>query len=72
MDNPLANIRGPEEARAALADREGTGLPARSDSTAASETVQAVAAIGQDDNGTVAVTLDSGGAIASVPLSSEG
>ncbi|MEV3938325.1 hypothetical protein AB0K52_20405 [Glycomyces sp. NPDC049804] len=66
MDNPLANISSPEDARAALANWKERADRLASESIAASEAVQAVTATGQDDNGTVAVTLDSAGAIIAV------
>jgi hypothetical protein len=69
MDNPFANIRGPEDARAALADWKERADKRASDAIAASEAVQAVTAIGADDNGIVNVKLDSSGAIVQVAFS---
>jgi len=66
MDNPFANISSPADARAALADWKERADRLASDSVAASEAVQAITATGQDDNGVVAVTLDSSGAITAV------
>jgi DNA-binding protein YbaB len=69
MDNPFANIRGPEDARAALADWKERADQRAADAIAASEAVQAVTAIGADDNGIVNVKLDSSGAIVQVAFS---
>lgn len=71
MDNPLSNIRSPEDARAALANWKEKADRLASDSIAASEAVQAVTAIGQDDNGIVMIKLDSSGAIMQVAFSTE-
>lgn len=71
MDNPFANIRGPEDARAALADWKERADRRAADAIAASEAVQAVTAIGADDNGIVNVKLNSSGAIVQVAFSPE-
>jgi DNA-binding protein YbaB len=71
MDNPFANIRGPEDARAALADWKERADKRAADAIAASEAVQAVTAIGADDNGIVNVKLNSSGAIVQVAFSSD-
>ncbi|WP_026930078.1 YbaB/EbfC family nucleoid-associated protein [Glycomyces tenuis] len=71
MDNPFADIRGPEDARAALADWKERADRRASDAIAASEAVQAVTAVGADGNGIVNVKLDSSGAILQVAFSPE-
>ncbi|MFG3342463.1 YbaB/EbfC family nucleoid-associated protein [Glycomyces sp. NPDC048151] len=71
MDNPFANIRGPEDARAALADWKERADKRAAEAIAASEAVQAVTAVGADDNGIVNVKLDSSGAIVAVAFSPE-
>lgn len=71
MDNPLVNISSPADARAALANWKEKADRMASDSIAASEAVQAVTAIGQDDNGIVMIKLDSSGAIVQVAFSPE-
>lgn len=71
MDNPLANISSPADARAALADWKERADQRAADAIAASEAVQAVTATGQDDNGIVTIKLDSSGAIVQVGFSTE-
>lgn len=71
MDNPFANIASPGDARAALADWKERADKRAADAIAASEAVQAVTAIGQDDNGVVAVKLNSSGAITAVQFEPE-
>jgi hypothetical protein len=71
MDNPFANIASPGDARAALADWKERADKRAADAIAASEAVQAVTAIGADDNGIVNVKLDSSGAIVQVAFSPE-
>jgi hypothetical protein len=65
-NNPFANISAPEDARAALADWKERAEKRAADAIAASEAVQELTAVGRDDNGVVAVKLNSSGAIVSV------
>lgn len=71
MDNPFANISSPADARAALADWKERADQRAADAIAASEAVQAVTAVGEDDNGIVSIKLDSSGAIVQVAFSTE-
>jgi hypothetical protein len=65
-NNPFANISAPEDARAALADWKERAEKRAADAIAASEAVQELTAVGRDDNGVVAVKLNSSGAVVSV------
>jgi len=71
MDNPFANISSPGDARAALANWKENADRRAADAIAASEAVQAVTAIGRDDNDIVNIKLDSSGAIIQVAFSTE-
>ncbi|WP_026924962.1 hypothetical protein [Glycomyces arizonensis] len=70
-DNPFANIAGPEDARAALADWKERAEQRAADAIAASEAVQELTATGMDANGVVVVKLNSSGAVIGVQFASE-
>ncbi|GAA1688457.1 hypothetical protein GCM10009830_40080 [Glycomyces endophyticus] len=70
-DNPFADIRGPEDARAALADWKERAEQRAADAIAASEAVQELTAVGMDANGAVAVKLNSSGAVIGVQFAPE-
>ncbi|MQM28233.1 YbaB/EbfC family nucleoid-associated protein [Glycomyces albidus] len=70
-DSPFANIRAPEDARAALANWKEKADKMAADAIAASEAVQELTAVGMDANGVVTVKLNSAGAVIGVQFAPE-